>query len=115
MPHPAARITGMNTANYRDLLDHREDFVLSDFHRDSVSIAISHQAAGRAAASHAKASGIIDDDQIGAAFLDEFGADASAGTGSDDWSALFQLAAQAFDDFFSRIRVSFSGPRVGHS
>ena len=114
VPHAPARVGGVNAANDRDFLDDGEHFELADFHRHGVGVAVGHQAAGRAMAGHAKAAGVVDDDEIGAAALDEFGADARAGSGGDDRLAFPERCPEAFDDFFATVRVSFSGPGIGH-
>jgi hypothetical protein len=46
---------------------------------------------------HAEAAAVVDDDEIGAAFLDELGADAGAGAGGDDGVALGERRAKALD------------------
>eukprot|EP01035_Chromulina_nebulosa_P033396 gene33395-44716_t len=88
MPHASAGIGGVDAADDGHFLDDGEDFVFADLHGDGVGVAVSHHAGGRAVAHHAEAAAIVDDDEIGAALLDELGADAGAGTGGDE-AALF--------------------------
>jgi hypothetical protein len=64
---------------------------------------------------HAKAPGIIDDDEVGPAALDELRTDASAGAGGNDGIALLHRRAQAIDDFFACVGISFSSPGIRHS
>src|SRR5688500_17588362 len=76
--------------------------------------AVGHHAGGRAMARHPETAAIVDDDQIGAALLDERRADDCAGAGRDDRLALLEGRTQAFDDFLARVGISFSGPGIGH-
>ncbi len=114
VPHPAPRVGRMHAANDRDFLDDREHLVFSDLHRDRIGVTIRHHAGRRTVAHHAESARVIDDDQISAAFLDELCADARAGAGGDDRLAAVERRAQSFANFFARVRISFSGPRVGH-
>ena len=104
----------MYAADDRNLFDHRQHLELANLHRDSVSISISHQPAGRAVACHAKTAGIINDDQVRAAALNELGANAGASARRDEGFAVFQCRAQSLDDFFACVGVTFSSPGVGH-
>ncbi len=96
-------------------LDHGQHFVFADLHGDGVGVAVGHHAGGRAVAHHAEAAGVVDDDEVGAALLDELGADARAGAGGDDGIALLDGAHQAVDDFFAGVGISFSSPGIRHS
>ena len=69
---------------------------------------------GRAVAHHAEAAGVVDDDEVGAALLDELGADAGAGAGGDDRLAFRQRGVEAFADFLAGVGISFSSPGIGH-
>jgi len=64
--------------------------------------------------SHAKSSGIVDDDEVAATAFDELGADAGAGARGDDGVALRERGVEALAHFLARVGVSFSGPGVGH-
>ena len=66
-------------------------------------------------AHHAEAAAVVDDDEIGAAFFDELGADSGASAGGDDSVVFIERGLQAFANFFASVRISGSGPRVGHS
>jgi hypothetical protein len=94
-------------------LDHGQHFVFADLHGDGVGVAVGHHAAGGAVAHHAEAAGVVDDDEIRATALDEFGADAGAGAGGDD-GVPREGGAQAVDDFFAGVGVAFAGPGIGH-
>jgi hypothetical protein len=50
-------------------------------------------------AHHAETAAVVDDDKVCAAFFDEFGADARAGSCSDDGLALGQRGFETIDDF----------------
>jgi hypothetical protein len=63
---------------------------------------------------HAEASAVVDDDEIRTAFFNELGADARACASRDDGLALLESGVEAIDDFLSRVRVSDSGPGIGH-
>ena len=114
MPHPPARIGGVDAADNRDFFDDGEHLVFADLHGDGVGVAVGHHAGGGAVAHHAETAAVIDYNQIGSAFLDEFGADAGPGTGSDDGVTFGERGAEAFAHFLARVRVSFSGPGIGH-
>ena len=115
VPHAATRVGGVDAADDRTFFDDGEHLIFADLHGDGIGVAVGHHAGGGAVAHHAEAAAIIDNDQIGAAFLDELGADAGAGPGSDDGVTLGEGGAEAGTHFFARVRVSFSGPSVGHS
>ena len=53
-------------------------------HDDRVGVAVGHQPGQRAAAGHAEAAGVVDDDQVDAAGLGALGREAGAGAGADD-------------------------------
>ena len=76
-----------------------QHLVFADLHGDGVGVAIGHQAGGRAVAHHAEAAGVIDDDEVRAALLDEFRADARARAGGDDRLAFLERVVEALDDF----------------
>ena len=88
VPHAAARIGGMHAADDGNFLHDGQHFVFADLHGDGVGIAVGHHAAVEPWPAHAEAAGIVDDDQVRAALLDEFGADAGAGARGDDGLAL---------------------------
>lgn len=76
MPHASARVGGVDSADDGDFIDDGEDFEFSDFHGDGVGVAVCHHAGDGACASHAEASGCVDDDEVCAAFFDELCGDA---------------------------------------
>ncbi len=114
VPHPPARVGGMNAADHGHFLDDRKHFIFADLHGNGVGIAIGHEAAGRAVAAHAEPAGVVNDDEIGAAFLDELRRDAGAGAGRDNGLAPFEGGAESLNDFFARVRVTFSSPGIRH-
>ena len=114
VPHAPARVRRVHAADHGDFLHDRQHFKLADLHRHGVSVAVSHQAAARAVSGHAEAAGIVNDDEVGPAAFDEFGADARAGAGGDDRLAFAQDGAEPFNDIFAGVGVTLSGPGVGH-
>ena len=58
--------------------------------------------------------GIINDDEVRATFLDEFGTDSRASTRRDDSFSAIQGGLKPFSDFFSRVWVSYSSPGIWH-
>jgi len=63
---------------------------------------------------HAEAAGVVDDDEVGAALLDELGADARSSAGGDHGVAFLDGVHQALADFFAGVGISFAGPGIGH-
>ena len=114
VPHPTAGVGGMNSADDGDFLHHREHLIFANLHGDGIGVSVGHQATGRAVSAHPESTGVVDDNQVGPAFFDEFGADASTSSGSNNRLAAAQGLMKPFDDFFAGVRVSFSGPRIGH-
>ena len=114
VPHAPAGIGGMHAADDRDFLHDRQHFELAYLHRHRIGVAVSHQTAGGAVAGHAKSARVVNDDQVGATAFDELGADTRAGAGGDDRLTSPECGAEAFDDFFAAIGVSFSGPGIRH-
>ena len=84
----------------RGILNNREHLGrhLND---DAIGVAVRHHAGERAAAGHAEAAGIVDNDQIGAAGFGELGRDAGAGAAADDGPARGLLGLQPGDDLLS--------------
>ncbi len=114
VPHATAGIAAMHAADNGSFFDDGQDFVFADFHGDGVGIAVSHEAGGGSASSHAETAGVVNDDEVSAAFFDEFGGDACAGAGGDDGLALLEGGAEAIDNFFAGVGISFSGPGIRH-
>ena len=114
VPHAAAGIGGVDAADDGYFFDDRQHFVLTDLHGDGIGIAVGHHAAGGAMTHHAEAAGVVDDDEVGAALLDEFGADARASAGGDHGVAFLDGVHQALADFFAGVGISFAGPGIGH-
>ena len=84
VPHAAPRIGGVHAADHGNLLYDGQHFVLADLHRDGVGVAVGHEAGGRAVTGHPEAAGVVNDQEVGAAFLDELGGDAGASPRRDD-------------------------------
>ncbi len=104
----------MDAADDGTFFDHGEYLVFTNLHGDGIGIAVSHHPRGRAMAHHAESTAIIDNDEISAALFDELSADAGAGAGSDNGIALGEGGAETFANFFARVGISFSNPRVRH-
>jgi len=73
VPHAAAGVGGVDSANDGDLFDDGKDLKFPNLHCDGIGITIGHEAGGGARTCHAESSGIVDDDEVGAAFLNELG------------------------------------------
>jgi hypothetical protein len=65
-------------------------------------------------AHHAETSAVVDNEQVGAASLYEFGGDSRAGACGNEGFALGESCAQTVDDFLACVWVSFTGPWIGH-
>ena len=46
VPHAAARVGAVDTADHRDFVDDGEDLELADFHGDGIGVIVGHQSAG---------------------------------------------------------------------
>jgi hypothetical protein len=57
---------------------------------------------------------VINDDEVGAAFFDEFRADTRPGARGDNRLALVERVIQTGDDFSTGVWVSFTCPFVWH-
>ena len=68
--------TGVSLHDRQHLARHVDD--------DGVGVAVGHQPGEAAAAGHAEAARVVDDDQVDAAALGELGRDAGPGAGADD-------------------------------
>ena len=115
VPHAATRVGGMNSANDGDFFDDREDFKFPNLHCDGIGITIGHESGCRSGACHAEAPRIVDDDEVGSAFLDEFGRDPGPGAGSNNGLPPGQSVVQAFKHFLSRVGVSHPCPWIRHN
>lgn len=114
VPHAAAGVGGVYAADDGNFLDDGEYFIFTDLHGDGIGIAIGHHAGGGAVAHHAEAAGVVDDDEVCTAFFDELGADAGASSCGDDGFAFGEGGVEPIDNFLPSVRVSDSGPRIGH-
>src|SRR5438093_8738635 len=64
---------------------------------------------------HPEAARIVDDDQVGPAAFDEFGADARARAGRNNRLPFSQRRPQPLDYFLAGVRISSSGPWIWHN
>ena len=103
VPHSPARIGAVYAADHRNFFHHRQYFKFPDFHGYGIRIAIGHQARRRTVPRHSEAAGIVNNDQVGTAFFDEFGADARSGTRSNDRFSLIDSLLQTVSYFLSCI------------
>lgn len=87
--------------NVSEWLDHFE--VIEPYHvnDDIVSIAIGHESCQRAPSRHAKATAVVDDDEVTAAGLDEFGREANSSSGAYNGLALRDLFSELGEDLFA--------------
>ena len=81
--HQAERVGAVDAGEHGRALDHGSTSARHLDH-DLVGIAIGHQPGERAAAGHAVAAGVVDDDEIDAAGLLALGGEAGAGAAADD-------------------------------
>ena len=63
---------------------------------------------------HPETTGVVDDDQVDSSFFEKLGADPSPCTSRNDALASIERSPQPRVDFGSRVRVSFSSPRIRH-
>ena len=91
--HQAKGVGAADAGQHRGVLDHRQHLA-GHFHDDRVGVAVGQQPGQGAAPGHAIAPGVVDDDEVNAAGLDELGGDAGAGAGADDGPARGDLGAQ---------------------
>ena len=87
----AERIGAVDAGQHRRARGHRQHLA-RHFDDDLVGVAIGEQAGERAAAGHAVAAGIVDDDEVDAARLLAFGGKAGAGAAADDRLAARTMA-----------------------
>ena len=105
--HQHERVGAVDAGQHRRVLDHRQHLarhVLDDL----VGVAIGEQPRRRAAAGHAVAAGIVDDDQVDAAGLLGLGGQAGAGAAADDRLAGRDHLAEFFEDLLARYGGHFS-------
>ena len=65
-------------------------------------------------AGHPKAAGVVDDDEVDAPLLQEFGTDARARAGGDDRPASPQRGLEPREHLGPRVGVSFARPGIRH-
>ena len=64
---------------------------------------------------HPEAPGVVDNEQVRAAALDEFGANTGASSCGDDRLAAVQCVVQSSQDLCSRVRVADARELIGDS
>ena len=79
----AERVGAVDAGQHRRALHHRQHLA-GHLHDDLVGVAVGQQAGERAAAGHAVAAGVVDDDEVDAAGLLALGREAGAGAAADD-------------------------------
>src|SRR5262249_26290459 len=99
--HDAKRIGAAHARQHRRLFDYGEHLA-GHVHDDLVGVAVGHHAREAAATGLPEAAGVVDDDQVDAAGLGAFGADAGAGAAADDRLARRHLRLQTPQTFFAR-------------
>ena len=103
IPHLPHRVGAHHPGDHRHVLDDWQHLALAHILDDLIGIAKGEHPGETAVAGHAVTTGVVDDDQVRAADLGKLGRDAGAGAGSDDWLALSDLGAQAFEYLFSGV------------
>ena len=81
--HQHERVGAVDAGEDRRVADHRQHLDGHLLH-DRVGVAVGEQPGGRAAAGHAVAAGVVDDDEVDAAGLLALGREAGAGAAADD-------------------------------
>ena len=81
--HQPERVGAADAREHRRL-PHDRQHLARHVDDDRVRVAVRHQPGERAAAAHAVAAAVVDDDQVGAAGLGELRREARAGAGADD-------------------------------
>src|SRR5882724_3234092 len=94
-------IGAVDAGEHRRVLDHGQHLARHVEH-DVVGIAVGHEAGERAAAGHAVAAGVVDDDEVDAAGLLALGGEARARPAPDDGLAAADHAAEALEDVRTR-------------
>src|SRR5207302_7885998 len=94
--HDAERVRAADARQDGGVL-HDRQHVAGHLDDDLVGVAVGHHAAQAAAAGHAEAARVVDDDEVDAARLGALGADAGAGAAADDRPAGSDLSAQTLE------------------
>ena len=95
--HQHEGIGAVDAGEHRRVLDHRQH-LLRHVDDDLVGVAVGEQARRRAAAGHAVAAGIVDDDEVDAAGLLALGGKAGAGAAADDRHARLDHALELVEE-----------------
>ena len=95
--HEAERVGAVDAGEHRRAPDHRQHLGRHLDH-DRVGVAVGEQAGERAAAGHAVAAGVVDDDEVDAARLLALGREPGAGAAADDRLAARDHAAELLQE-----------------
>ena len=114
VPHAAAGIGGVYSADHGDFLNDWQHLILADFHGDCIRVAVSHETRRGTVAHHAEAPAVVDNDEVSSTLLDKLCADPRARSGHDNRRPFRERIIQSFDDFFPCVGISFSCPLVWH-
>ncbi|MHC2653915.1 hypothetical protein ACVMHY_006494 [Bradyrhizobium barranii subsp. barranii] len=98
--HVAERIRAIDASEHWRF-GHDGQYFAGHLQHDGVGVAISHQSCERAAAGHAIAAGIVDDDEIDATGFLALGRQAGAGAAADDGLAALCHVSEAFQQFYA--------------
>jgi len=99
--HQPEGIGAVDAGEHRRVLDDRQH-LRGHLDHDGVRVAVGKQAGQRAAACHAVAPRVVDDQQVGAARLGAFRRDARARAAADDGLPCSALGSQSLQRFFTR-------------
>ena len=99
--HEPEGVRPTNAGEHRPIFHDREDLA-GHLHHDGVGVAVRQESRQTAASGHAVPAGVVDDDEVHAAFDGALGRDAGAGAGPDDRAAVRDLRAQALQGRLTR-------------
>ncbi len=99
--HQAERVGAADAGEHRRLA-HDGQHLARHVDDDRVRVAVGHHPGQRAAAAHAVAARVVDDDEVGAARLGALRREARAGAGADDRVARRELRSQSRERLVSR-------------
>jgi hypothetical protein len=91
------RICAVDAGEHGNVLDDGQNLAAHLDH-EVVGVAVGEQSGEGASARHAESTGVVDDDEVGAAFFLTFGGEPRSGARSDDRPALGDLVGEARED-----------------
>ena len=112
--HEAERIGAVDAGEHRRVL-HDRQHLARHLHHDLVGVAVGHQPGERAAARHAVAAGIVDDDEVDAAGLLALGRQPRAGAAADDRLAARHHGAESVHQGCAFERAWLTSPPCARS